>query len=55
MMEFNPYQRQGQMDHLQSYFYTDSIFEHKPLLKDVLLSVGVFTNRNAVFENQIIK
>jgi hypothetical protein len=28
-MEFNPYQRQGQMDHLQSYFYTDSIFEHK--------------------------
>ena len=33
-MEFNPYQRQGQMDHLQSYFYTDSIFEHKPLLKD---------------------
>ncbi|MEP7079958.1 MAG: transposase [Ginsengibacter sp.] len=33
-MEFNPYQRQGQMDHLQSYFYTDSIFQHKSLLKD---------------------
>ncbi len=33
-METNPYRRQGQMDTLQSYFYTDSIFEFKYLLSD---------------------
>ena len=33
-MEINPYKRQGQMDTLQSYYYTDSIFEMKHLLAD---------------------
>ena len=33
-MNYNPYHRQGQMDYLQSYFYTDTIFEHKHLLAD---------------------
>ena len=31
-MEINPYKRQGQMDTLQSYYYTDSIFGMKHLL-----------------------
>ena len=33
-MEYNPYKRQGQMDFLQSYFYTDTIVGHKHLLSD---------------------
>ena len=33
-MENNPYLRQGQMDYLKSYFYTDTIFEFKHLLAD---------------------
>ena len=31
-MHYNPHHRQGQMDHLQSYFYTDTIAGHKHLL-----------------------
>ncbi|MFC4263904.1 hypothetical protein ACFOWM_13505 [Ferruginibacter yonginensis] len=33
-MNHNPYKRQGQMDYLQSYFYTDTIIGHKHLLQD---------------------
>ncbi len=33
-METNSYKRQGQMNTLQSYFYTEIIFEMKHLLAD---------------------
>ena len=33
-MEINPHKRQRQMDTLQSYYYTDSIFEMKHLFAD---------------------
>ncbi|MEO6404551.1 MAG: transposase [Ferruginibacter sp.] len=33
-MIINPYQRQGQMGFLQSYFYTDTIYDFKHLLVD---------------------
>ncbi len=39
MMEVNSYKRQGQMDSLQSYFYTDSIFEMKHLPADENLKI----------------
>ncbi len=40
-MNINPYQRQGQMRFLQSYFYTDTIFGFKHLLADDNLKVLV--------------
>ncbi len=33
-MDINPYRRQGQMETMQPYFYTESIFEFKYLLYD---------------------
>jgi hypothetical protein len=45
-MEFNPYQRQGQMDHLQSYFFLIGWCLHQPKCGiDYRVPVGEDTNR----------
>ena len=54
-MEFNPYLRQGQMDHLQSYFYTDTIIGFKPLLKnDALKMIVIDSLKHLVLTKKII-
>jgi hypothetical protein len=45
-MKNNPYKRQGQMSHLQSYFYIDTICDHKHLLNNDEMKMVVITHRN---------
>ncbi len=54
-MELNPYRRQGQMDTLQSYFYTDSIFEFKHLLSDDNLKMIIIDSWKYLVNNNKIK
>jgi putative transposase len=54
-MNDNPYKRQGQMSHLQSYFYTDTIFEHKHLLTDDLMKTVVINSWQYLVESKKIK
>ena len=54
-MDYNPYQRQGQMDYLQSYFYTDTIFGHKHLLADDRLKMVIIDSWKYLVDNNKIK
>ena len=54
-MDYNPYQRQGQMDYRQSYFYTDTIFGHKHLLADDWLKMIIIISWKYLMENNKIK
>lgn len=54
-MNYNPYKRQGQMGHLQSYFYTDTIYEHKHLLSDDEMKMVVINSWKYLVENKKIK
>ncbi len=54
-MENNPYRRQGQMDTLQSYFYTDSIFEFKHLLADDNLKMIIIDSWRYLIDLKKIK
>jgi putative transposase len=54
-MNNNPYKRHGQMGHLQSYFYTDSIFEHKHLLKEDKMKIVVIKSWKYLVEANKIK
>lgn len=51
----NPYKRQGQMDTLQSYFYTDSIFEMKHLLADDNLKMIIIDSWKYLVQTNKIK
>jgi REP element-mobilizing transposase RayT len=50
-----PYQRQGQMDFLQSYFYTDTICGFKHLLVDDALKLVVINSWKYLVDNKKIK
>ena len=54
-MEYNPYKRQGQMDYLQSYFYTDAIFEHNHLLSNDDFKMVVINSWKYLVDNGKIK
>jgi putative transposase len=54
-MSFNPYIRQGQMEHLQSYFYTDTIYEHKHLLSNDNMKMVVINSLKYLVDNNKIK
>jgi putative transposase len=54
-MNYNPYKRQGQMDHLQSYFYTDTICEHKHLLIDDKMKMVIINSWKYLTETNKIK
>jgi putative transposase len=54
-MEFNLHSRQGQMDHLQSYCYTDNIFGHKHLLTEDHNKIIIIESWKYLIENKKIK
>ena len=54
-MDYNPYKRQGQMDYLQSYFYTDTIIGHKHLLQDDSFKMIVVNSWKYLIEQGKIK
>ena len=54
-MNININKRQGQMDYLNSYFYTDTIFEFKHLLADDSLKMIVINSWKHLIEQGKIK
>ena len=54
-MDYNPYKRQGQMDYLQSYFYTDTIVGHKHLLADDKFKMTAIDSWKYLIDNNKIK
>jgi putative transposase len=54
-MNNNPYKRQGQMGHLQSYFYTDTICGHKHLLADDTFKMVIINSWKYLVETKKIK
>lgn len=54
-MEINPYKRQGQMDYLQSYFYTDTIIGNELLVTDDRLKMVLIDSWKYLIQNNKIK
>ena len=54
-MNINSNKRQGQMDYLNSYFYTDTIFEFKHLLADDALKMIIINSWKYLIEQGKIK